>query len=44
MDISLILQNEFGIKKEFVDNIISLIDDYNTIYSALQKGNARQLR
>ena len=31
MDISLILQNEFGIKKEFVDNIISLIDDGNTI-------------
>ena len=31
MDISLVLQNEFGIKKEFVENIISLIDDGNTI-------------
>ena len=31
MDISSILQSEFGIKKEFVDNIISLIDDGNTI-------------
>ncbi len=31
MDISLALQKEFGIKKEFVDNIISLIDDGNTI-------------
>ncbi|MBO7209150.1 MAG: RNA-binding transcriptional accessory protein [Clostridia bacterium] len=31
MDISSILQSEFGIKKEFVNNIISLIDDGNTI-------------